>query len=327
MTKFLLRRMANWVVLVAIATSLAYLLAAASLNPRGNYENRRPAPPAAVVEQQLDALNANDKTPVMERYATWAKGVLRGDFGLTLNNEPVSDEIGRRILVSLRLLLIATILGGLLGIAAGAWSAVRQNKLGDHALTVLSFTLLATPPFVLAIILEIGAVRFNDALGVSFFEYTGEFTPGLEGGFVTQATDRIQHLLLPSLTLILAEVAIVSRYQRSAMLDVLGADYVRTAQAKGLTRSVALRKHALRTALIPSATFIAYNVGLMLVGATFVEQVFGWHGMGELFIDSVLQSDVNSVAAVSCLVAVLVLVAGLLSDLAYALLDPRVRVS
>ena len=326
MTGFLLRRALNWAVLVVLATSLAYVLAATALNPRANYENRRPAPPPAVVDARLTELNLNDQTPLLERYATWAKGIVQGDLGKTWDGEPVGDEIGRRILVSLRLLLIATILGGILGVAAGAWSAVRQNRPADHALTVGSFTLLATPPFVLAVLLEILAVRFNDLVGASFFEYTGEFTPGQESGFLTQGIDRVQHLVLPSLTLILAEVAIVSRYQRSAMLDVLGADYVRTARAKGLTRSVALRRHALRTALIPSATFIAYNFGLLLVGSTFVEEIFGWHGMGELFIDSITQSDVNSVAAVSAFVAILVLIAGLLSDVAYALLDPRVRV-
>jgi peptide/nickel transport system permease protein len=326
MTSFLLRRFVSSAVLVAIAASLAYLLAAAALNPRANYENRRPAPPKAVIDARLTELNLNDETPLLERYATWAKGVLHGDLGKTWDGDDVSEEIGRRVLVSLRLLLVATILGGILGIAAGAWSAVRSGRPADHAVTVASFTLLAVPPFVLAVLLEILAVRFNDLVGTSFFEYTGEFTPGQDGGVFADLTDRVQHLILPSLTLILAEVAIISRYQRSAMLDVLGADYVRTARAKGLTRNVALRRHALRTALIPSATFIAFNFGLLFVGSTFVEEIFGWHGMGELFIDSIVQSDVNSVAAVSAFVAILVLIAGLLSDVAYALLDPRVRV-
>ena len=145
MTKFLLGRLANWVVLVVLATSLAYLLAATALNPRGNYENRRPAPAPAIVDLRLDALNANDKTPLLERYTTWAKGVVQGDFGQSISGEPVSDEIGRRILVSLRLLLIASIVGGVLGVAAGAWSAVRRNRPGDHVLTVISFTLRVLP--------------------------------------------------------------------------------------------------------------------------------------------------------------------------------------
>jgi peptide/nickel transport system permease protein len=325
--KFLLRRLANSLVLVGIAASLAYLLAASALNPRSNFEGRNPAPPKAVVDRRLDELNLNDETPVVQRYARWARGVAHGDFGRTWDGTSVTAEMRRRIGVSLRLLLIATIFGGLLGVLAGAWGATRQYRFSDHAITLLSFVILSIPVFVLAVLLEIAAVGFNNAIGVRLFEYTGEFTPGLTGGFWVQLGDRLRHLVLPSLTLVLAEIAIFSRYQRNAMLDVLGQDFVRTAMAKGLRRRTALLKHALRTALIPAATFFAYNFGLLLVGATFTEKIFGWHGMGEWFVDSVTSNDVNAVAAVSCFAAVLVLVAGLLSDLAYALLDPRIRVS
>ena len=326
MAKFLLRRLANSIVLVGLAASLAYVLAASSLHPRANFEGRNPAPPEAVVDRRLDQLNLNDKTPVTERYVRWVSGVARGDFGRTWNDDSVNEEMGRRIGVSLRLLLIATIVGGVLGVLAGAWGAIRQYRPSDHAITLLSFVILSTPVFVLAVVLQIAAVGFNQALGVRVFEYTGEFTPGLAGGFWTHLLDRVQHLVLPSLTLVLAQVAVFSRYQRNAMLDVLGQDYVRTARAKGLTRRTALLKHALRTALIPAATFFAYNFGLLLVGATFIETIFGWHGMGEWFIQSVQRNDVNAVAAVSCFAAFLVLVAGLLSDVAYAVLDPRIRV-
>ena len=152
-------------------------------------------------------------------------------------------------------------------------------------------------------------------------------TPGLQGGFWPHAVDRVKHLVLPSLTLILGEIAIFSRYQRSAMLDVLGQDFVRTAQAKGLRRRTALLKHALRTALIPAVTYFIYNFGILIVGATFTEKIFGWHGMGEWFVDSVTRNDTNAVAAVTCFAAVMILLAGLISDVAYALLDPRIRVS
>jgi peptide/nickel transport system permease protein len=327
MVKFLLRRLANSIVLVGLAASLAYLLAAASLQPRANFAGRNPAPPEAVVDRSLDKLNLNDKTPVTERYGRWVSGVVRGDFGRTWDGNSVNEEMGRRIGVSLRLLLIATIVGGVLGVLVGAWGAIRQYRPSDHAITLLSFVILSTPVFVLAVVLEIVAVGFNDAVGVRVFEYTGEFTPGLPGGFWTQLLDRLQHLVLPSLTLVLGQIAVFSRYQRNAMLDVLGQDFVRTARAKGLRRRTALLKHALRTALIPAATFFAYNFGLLLVGATFIEKIFGWHGMGEWFIDSVTRNDVNAVAAVSCFAAFLVLVAGVLSDIAYAVLDPRIRVS
>jgi peptide/nickel transport system permease protein len=327
MVKFLLRRLANSIVLVGVATSVAYVLAATTLHPRANFEGRTPPPPPAVVDRRLDELNLNDETPIVERYGRWVDDVLHGDFGRTWDGISVNDELGRRIGVSLRLLLIATIVGGALGVVAGAWGAIRQYRLVDHAITVLSFAILSTPVFVLAVLLQIAAVGLNDAVGVKVFEYTGEYTPGLAGGFWVHLGDRLQHLVLPSLTLVLTEIAIFSRYQRNAMLDVLGSDFVRTAMAKGLTRRRALLKHALRMALIPSATLFAYNFGLLLVGATFTEKIFGWHGVGEWFVDSVTRNDVNAVAAVSCFAAVLVLVAGLLSDIAYALLDPRIRVT
>ena len=327
MAKFLLRRLANYVILVAVATSAAYMLAAISLKPRANFEGRNPPPPPAVVDQRLDELNLNDKTPVLERYKTWASGVIRGDFGKTWEGDSVNAEMGRRIAVSLRLLLIATIIGGALGVLAGAWGAIRQYQFSDHAVTMLSFVILSIPVFVLAVVLEIGAVGFNNAVGTKVFEYTGEATPGLEGGFFTLAGDRLQHLVLPSVTLILGEIAIFSRYQRSAMLDVLGQDFVRTAQAKGLRRRSALLKHALRTALIPAVTYFIYNFGILIVGATFTEKIFGWHGMGEWFVDSVTRQDTNAVAAVTCFAAIMILLAGLVSDIAYSLLDPRIRVT
>ena len=126
--------------------------------------------------------------------------------------------------------------------------------------------------------------------------------------------------------LIFAAVAFYSRYQRNAMLDVLGSDFLRTAQAKGLRRREALIKHGLRTALIPMATFFAYNFGLLLNGATFTETIFSWHGMGEWFVQSVSNNDINVVVVVTLFAAVLVLIAGMLSDLAYVVLDPRVRI-
>jgi peptide/nickel transport system permease protein len=121
-------------------------------------------------------------------------------------------------------------------------------------------------------------------------------------------------------------VAVYSRYQRNSFLDVMGSDFLRTAQAKGLRRRKALVKHGLRTALIPMTTFFAYSFGLLLTGAAFTEKIYGWHGMGEWFIDAIGNNDVNVVAAVIVFSAVLILIAGLIADLLYAALDPRVRI-
>jgi peptide/nickel transport system permease protein len=147
------------------------------------------------------------------------------------------------------------------------------------------------------------------------------------GGTGAHLLDRLRHLVLPSLTLALAAAAGYSRYQRNAMLDVLGQDFIRTARAKGLTRRRALVKHGLRTALIPLATLFAYGVAGLVTGAVFVEKIFGWHGMGEWLVQGIATQDTNIIAAITLFSGAVVLLAGLLSDVFYAALDPRVRVS
>ncbi len=330
MTAFLLRRLIYLVLLVIVSTSVAYLLAATQLNPRSRYEGRNPPPPPEVVDSALDAVNMNDKTPVLWRFGRWARGVAHGDLGPTIENQRVNDELDRRMWVSLRLVLIGSLVGTLLGVAAGAYGAVKQYRLSDYLLAIFSFVILSIPVVVLAVLLKNAGIGLNNVLGFTgetkLLYTTGEITPGLDAWSWNGLMNRLAHLVLPSLVLIAVAVAFYGRYQRNAMLDVLGSDFLRTAQAKGLRRSRALVKHGLRTALIPMATFFAYEFALLFVGATFTEKIFGWHGMGEYFVDSVTKNDVNSVAGVTLFVAVLVLIAGFLSDIAYAALDPRVRV-
>jgi peptide/nickel transport system permease protein len=316
----------NYAILVALATTLGYCLAAATLNPRAVFEGRNPPPPPSVVEHYLNDLNLNDHTPVLQRYGHWLAGAVHGDFGTSVGGDSVTAEMRRRIGVSLRLLLIGSVLGGLLGVSIGVLGAVRQYKLSDHLTAALSFVILSTPVFLTAVLLKVAALGLNHATGAQLLDYTGEYTPGLSGGTWHEIADRVRHLILPTLSIVLGQAAFYSRYQRNAMLDVLGSDFLRTAQAKGLRRHQALIRHGLRTALIPMATFFAYNFGLLITGATFTEKIFGWHGMGEWFVDSVTKSDVNAVVSVTLFVAVLVLIAGMLSDLAYAILDPRVRI-
>jgi peptide/nickel transport system permease protein len=328
-TAFLLRRLAYLLVLVVVTTALAYVIAATQLNPRSRYEGRNPPPPPEVVDAVLEAINMNDKTPLGSRFARWVSGLARGDFGQTVDNASVNEEIGRRMWVSLRLLIVGVFVGTALGVAVGAFSAVRQHRPFDHAATMFSFVTLSIPTVVLAVLYKNAGIGLNQALGFTgdtkLLYTTGEITPGMEFWSWAGLVDRASHLVLPSLVLITVATAFYGRYQRNAMLDVLGSDFLRTAQAKGLRRHHALIKHGLRTALIPMATFFAYQFALIFVGATFTEKIFGWHGMGEYFVDSVIKNDVNSVAAVTLFVAVLVLIAGFLSDIVYAALDPRVR--
>jgi len=325
MGKFLVQRFAYLVVLVVIATSSTYFLAAAALNPRSNFEGRNPPPSPEVVDSLLDSLNLNDKTPITERFERWVRGVTAWNLGDAIDGGSINDEMRRRMGVSLRLLLIGSILGSLAGVAAGAYGAVRQYEFSDHAMTFVSFCLLSIPTVVLSVFLANSGASLNNAVGQRVVYNTGEYTPGLAEWSGAGITDRLQHLVLPSLVLILQGFAFYSRYQRNSMLDVLGSDFVRTAQAKGLRRSRALIKHALRTALIPMGTFFAYEFALIFIGSIFVEKIFSWHGMGEWFVQSIQKNDVNATAAIGMFVAILVLIAGFLSDVVTVTLDPRIR--
>jgi peptide/nickel transport system permease protein len=325
--RFLLKRLANYAVLVVVATTMAYLIASLALHPRARYEGRNPPPPAAVVESQLTQYGVNDKDPLVGRYLHWVDGVVHGDFGKTVTGGSINSELGSRALVSLRLLLIGSIIGAVLGVLVGVVSAVRQYRFTDKFFTAFSFFFIATPVFFTAVLLKFGALTLNDATGHTLLNYVGYQTPGLDAGFWGTVGDQISHLILPTLSIALGSIAYFSRYQRNSMLDVMGSDFLRTAQAKGLTRRRALFKHGLRTALIPMATLLAYSFGLLVVGATFTEKIFAWHGMGEWLVDSITNNDINVTATVSMFTAVFVLLSGFLSDVIYVVLDPRVRVS
>ena len=325
MTRFLARRLVNYIVLLALASFLTFALTSLTFTPLNSLLQRNPRPPQAVIDAKAAELDLDKPVPL--RYAHWVSGAVRGDFGTTVNGQPVSDELWRRIGVSLRLLVIGSIVGTVIGVLVGAWGAVRQYRMSDRVITALSLLIISTPTFVLAGLLILAALRVNSVLGVQLFEYTGETSPDAVGGTWNQFVDRVQHLVLPTLTLALMAIAGYSRYQRNAMLDALGQDFIRTARAKGLTRRQALFTHGLRTALIPMATLFAYSVAGLVTGAVFVEKIFGWHGMGEWVVQGISTQDTNIVAAITVFSGAVVLLAGLLSDVIYAILDPRVRVT
>ena len=325
MIRFLLRRLLNYLVLLVLASFLAFSLASVTFHPLDSFIERHPQPPAEAIHAKAVELGLDKPVPI--RYAEWAAGVVRGDFGTTVTGHPVAQELWSRVGVSFRLVLIGSLVGTLAGVVLGAWGAVRQYRLSDRVITVLSLIVLSIPSFVLAGLLILIALRVNNLAGVRIFAYTGETSPIPPGGVWDQFVDRARHIVLPSLTLALGAAASFSRYQRNAMLDVLSEDFIRTARAKGLTRRRALFKHGLRTALIPLATLFAYGVSGLVVGAVFVEKIFGWHGMGEWVVQAIQGQDTHIVATITLFTGAALLFAGLLSDIIYAALDPRVRVS
>ncbi|WP_226082019.1 ABC transporter permease [Mycetocola spongiae] len=311
--------------LIFISTSAAYLLASASMNPRSAFEGRNPRPPQGTIEATLTSLGVNDNEPLLSRYVTWLGKVLTGDFGQTITNLSVNAQFAERIGSSLRLLIIGSVLGAVFGVLIGVWNALRQYKPSDRIISALSFLIMSIPVFILAVLLKMGATWLNQTVGVQLINFTGASTPGITGGFWPELWDALNHMLLPTIAIVLGGVASYSRYQRATMLDTLNADYLRTARAKGLTRGKATYKHALRMAIIPMTTLFSYGMIGVVTGATMTEQIYGWNGLGKWFIDSVNSQDINSVTAFCAFAAVVVLISGFLADLLHAALDPRVR--
>lgn len=327
MGSYVLRRTLNYVVLLFIAVSLSYLLAATALHPRELYQLVNPPLDPVSIENNLRSRNLSDQVPLLERYWTWLQSVvLHWDWGQAPKGGSVNDEVSRRIWVSLRLITIGSVLGTVIGVALGAWTATRQYKLSDRAATILSLFILSVPSFVIASALQVWATKFNTATGLRVFEFVGE--TGEHGDYWGAAfVDRLQHLILPTLALILINGAFFSRIQRNLMLDALGSDFVRTARAKGLRQSKAVMKHALRTSLIPTGTYFAFSIATLFTGATFMEIMFAFHGMGEYGVSTITGQDVNGTVAVVAFSGACVLVGAVLSDIAVAILDPRVRLS
>lgn len=323
MLAFSLRRLAISVPVVIASSFIVFVLVAtAGGDPLADLR-LRPGVSEATIELRRQELNL-DK-PVLERYGIWVKDIVRGDFGRSISNEDVGPLLVRRLAVTLRLVVFATVISVLLAVVIGVVAAVKQYSKFDYAATFFAFVFFSMPVFWLAAVLRDVGIRINQAVGRNIFFVVGEQTPNVAGGFLTVWGDRLGHLILPSITLVLIQMASWSRFQRGSMLEVLNADYVRTARAKGVSQARVLFRHALRNSLIPVVTVVAIDFGIILGGAVLTETVFGWSGMGRLLVDALRVQDVNVVQAWLLVTAVLVVVFNLIADLLYGFLDPRIR--
>ena len=241
MIVYIVRRFVNYLILTLLATVIGYFLASLVLNPAARFYGRHPRPSNATIEKGLQGLGVDPHRPVVARTWDWMSNIfLHGTFGQEINHDSVGHDMLVRSGVSLQLLLIGSILGAILGVALGVWGAVRQYRASDQVVTYASYVVLATPVFVIGVLLMILATDFNNAVGKQLIQFTGQYTPGLSGTWHI-LVDRLSHLLLPTIALAALGAAEYSRYQRNAMLDVLSADYIRTARSKGRRRGSALR--------------------------------------------------------------------------------------
>ena len=267
-------------------------------------------------EAMRERLGLNDPAPL--RYAQWLGRAVTGDLGYSLTSRrPVTDMIMVRLPATLQLVGVAMIFSILVGVTTGIVSAVRQYSVVDYLATFFSFFWLSVPGFFLGLLMiYLFAVRLN------WFPVFGASTPGAENPIL----DRIHHLLLPAAVLGLELAAALTRYTRASLLEVMRADYMRTARAKGLREQSVIIRHGLKNALIPIITVVAFRMPYMISGAVVIETVFQWPGLGLLTLNAANQKDYPLVMALALAVTVVVVVSSFFADVAYSIVDPRIRI-
>jgi peptide/nickel transport system permease protein len=258
---------------------------------------------------------------LLEQLLTYLGKVATGDFGYSYYfNQPVLGLIAQRLPATLYLAFSALIMAVLIGTLLGVISARRPNGLFSHTVTVFALAGYAAPIFWTGLLL---LLLFGSVWPVLPVAGMSDVVNPRHG--VAYVLDVLRHLVLPSLTLALVFIAQYSRLARVNMIDALSADYVRTARAKGLPEWIVLGKHALRNTLIPIVTVVGLQFGNLFAGAVLVETVFSWPGMGRLVFDSILRRDYPTLMAVLFFSAMMVMVANILTDMVYRLIDPRIR--
>jgi peptide/nickel transport system permease protein len=309
---YALRRLASLAASLVVASLVIFALIEIVPGDPAAYMLGMNASPEAVAALRTQL--GLDAGPV-ERYLDWAGGMLRGDFGVSYTyRTPVAQMVADRLWVSLPLALYALALSTLIAFPVGIWAASNRGGLVDAGVMGVTQLGVAVPNFWFAMLLVlVFAVQLRWVPAGGF--------PGWEGG----AWPAIKALTLPAIALALPQASILARVMRSALIDTLGEDFIRTARAKGLTRGQALRRHALRNALIPVLTIIGLQFSFLLAGAIIIENVFFLPGLGRLVFQAISSRDLIVVESVVMLLVFAVILVTFAVDLAYAAVDPRLR--
>jgi len=312
MSRLLLYRLASWVATLLAITVIAFLVL-----------EILPGDPALVLlgpDAQPDTLEAlrqqlglNQAATV--RYWAWISGFLHGDMGTSYTyGIPVSELIGSRLKITIPLAVLSTAIAVGLALVLGMYAASRHNRVGDYGVMAITQIGVAIPSFWLGMLL---ILLFS--LTLRWFSAGG--FPGWDAGL----WPGLRALILPAAALAIAQAAVLTRVVRASVIEVLSQDFVRTARAKGLTRAQALRRHALRNALIPVVTVIGLQFAHLLAGTIVIENVFSLPGLGRLIFQSINQRDLMVIKNVVVLLAMIVITVNLIVDLLYLAIDPRLR--
>jgi len=325
MLAYLVRRLLGAIpLLLGILTLIFFVLQLAPGDPIAKFANPNVSP--EVLEQMRR--NFGLDRPLHEQYGKWLWSFVTGDFGYSFGQmRPINEILPGILWNTMQLTLISLVVIFVVGMLIGIVQAVRQYSIADNVLTFLALFFYSMPSFWFALMLIlIFSLRAGQegwplsfpASGMTSIDY--EYLTGSE-----KFRDRVMHLILPAIALGIGSAAGVARYMRGAMLEVIHQDFIRTARAKGLSERTVVFKHALRNALIPIITLLGLYLPFLLSGAVLVETIFAWPGMGRAIVDAILARDYPMVMATSFVIASMVVLGNLLSDVLYAVVDPRIR--
>lgn len=313
MMRYIVKRVLVAIPVLIGITLIDYIIMCLAGSPLSMMQGPRVS--QAAVEAKAIQLGLNQ--PIYIQYFTWLGQLLNGNWGYSIKtHQPVLTMISQNLGPTLLLMGTSLVLGFIIAIPAGVYSATHQYKKGDYAAVTLSFLGTSIPSFFLSLIL---VYVFTVRLG--WLPSDGMTTLGTGGGF----WDVARHMVMPVLVLTASLAGSNIRYVRSSMLEVLQKDYLRTATAKGIGRGAVVRRHAVRNALLPIITVIGMELPMLIGGAVIVEQVFSWPGLGLLTMAAIMGRDYPVIMGVSLLSAVMVLLGNLITDILYAVVDPTIQ--
>ena len=313
MIKYIMKRILIAIPVLIGITIIDYLIMSLAGSPLSMLQGARVSQEA--VELKKIALGLDQ--PVYIQYYEWLKQLLQGNLGYSIkSHQAVSEMIGAYIGPTLLLMSTSLIVSLLIAIPAGIYSAVHQYSAGDYTLVSLSFLGTSIPGFFLALILI-----FVFTIKLGWLPSSGMSTLGMD----KNAGDIIKHMIMPVVVLATSMAGTNIRYIRSAMLEILQKDYMRTAKAKGIGRFLVINKHGLKNALIPVITIIGMQIPVLFGGAIIIEQVFSWPGLGLMTMSAIINRDYPVIMGVCLMSALVVLAANLITDILYALVDPTIQ--
>lgn len=315
MSKYIIKRILIAVPVLIGITMIDYAIMCMAGSPLEMLQGPRIT--EAAVEAKKIALGL-DK-PFYIQYFIWMEQLLHGNMGYSIKSyQPVADMIASHLGPTLLLMGVSLIVSLIMAVPAGIYSAVHQYSKGDYAVVTASFLGSSIPGFFLSLLL---IYIFTVRLG--WLPSSGMITLGTEGGFI----DIVKHMVMPVLVLAFSMAGSNIRYIRSAVLEILQQDYLRTARAKGIGRFKVIYKHALRNAMVPVITVIGMEIPVLFGGAVIIEQIFSWPGLGLMTMSAITSRDYPVIMGVCLLSAVVVLAANLITDILYALADPTIQLN